>query len=111
MQIQKIILKKDVIKDFAKFINPFSEQYHVVTDTPRHEICKIMIEMFRPEINHKDNWMRKKINPKFKPPHRVNNGRLRSNLSRIRKIPQKINKLEEQLAEISQTTVDFVKKG
>ena len=111
MQIQKIILKKDVIKDFAKFINPFSEQYHVVTDTPRHEICKIMIEMFRPEINHKDNWMRKKINPKFKLPHRVNNGRLRSNLSRIKKIPQKINKLEEQLAEISQTTVDFVKKG
>jgi len=111
MQIQKIILKEDVIKDFAKFINPFCEQYHVVTDTPRPEICKIMIEMFQPEIDHKHNWLRKKIDAKFKPPHRVKNGRLRSNISRIRKIPQKINKLEEQLAEISQTTVDFVKKG
>jgi len=100
-----------VIENFAKLINPFCEQYHIVTGTARPQICKIMVEMFHAEIQFKDNWIRKKIDEKYKSQARVRNAKLRSKKSRIRKIPEKINKLEEQFAELTKATVDYAKSG
>ena len=111
MQIQKIILKTDVIKDFANLINPFCEQYHIVTGIARPQICKIMVEKFHGEIQFKDNWIRKKIEEKYKSQARVRNGKLRGKKSRLTKIPQKINKLQHQLDEITKVTIDYAKRG
>jgi len=111
VQLQKILLKPDVIEDFANLINPFCEQYHIVTGTSRPEICKIMVGIFHGKIQYKDNWIRKKIKEKYKSPARVRNAKLRGNKSRLKLIPQKINKLEEQLSEITMATVDFAKGG
>lgn len=111
MQIQKILLKADVIENFVKLINPFCEQYHIITGTARPQICRIMVEMFHGEIQYKDDWIRKKIEEKYKSQPRVRNAKLRSKKSRLRKIPEKINKLEGQLAELTKVTFDYAKSG
>ncbi len=111
MQIQKLILKSDVVEDFANLINPFCEQYHVVTGKARPEICKIMVEKFHDEIEYKDNWIRKKIEEKFKSQARVRNGKLRGKKSRLKSIPKKIKKLEEQIGELTKVTFDYAKSG
>ncbi len=109
--IQKIILKTEVIEDFTNKINPFCEQYHIVTGTARPQICKIMVENFGKDIQYKDDWIRKKIEEKYKSQPRVRNAKLRSKKSRLRKIPEKINKLEGQLAELTKVTYDYAKSG
>jgi len=109
--IQRIITKKQVAKDFENLINPYCEQYHIVTGTARPQICKIMIKKFAKKVKHGDDWIRKRIDQKFKSLHRIRNAKQRSKASRIKKIPEKINKLEGQLAELTKTTVDFVKSG
>jgi len=109
--IQKIILKTEVIEDFTNKINPFCEQYHIVTGIARPQICKIMVENFGKEIQYKDDWIRKKIKEKYKSQPRVRNAKLRSKKSRLRKIPEKINKLEGQLAELTKVTYDYAKSG
>ena len=111
VQIQKILLKTDVIEDFVNLINPFCEQYYIVTGTARPQICRIMVEMFHGEIQFKDDWIRKKIEEKYKSQPRVRNAKLRSKKSRLRKIPEKINKLEEQLSELTKVAVDYAKSG
>jgi len=111
VQFQKIILKKDVKKDFTNLINPFCEQYHVVTGKARPEICMIMIEKFHGEIDYKDNWIRKKIEEKYKSQARVKNGKLRGKKSRLANIPEKIKKLEEQIGELTKVTIDYAKSG
>ncbi len=109
--IQRIITKKQVIKDFENLINPYCEQYHVVTGKARPQICKIMTEKFGKKIKRSDDWIRKKIKQKYKSFHRIRNAQQRSKESRIKKIPEKINKLEGQLAELTKTTIDFAKSG
>jgi len=109
--IQRIITKKQVTKDFENLINPYCEQYHVVTGITRPQICKIMIKKFGKKVKHGDDWIRKRIEQKYKSLHRIKNAQQRSKASRIKKIPEKINKLEGQLAELTKTTVDFVKSG
>ncbi len=110
-EIQKIITRKQVAKDFENLINPYCEQYHIVTGTARPQICKIMIKKFGKKVKHGDDWIRKRIDQKFKALHRIRNAQQRSKASRIKKIPEKINKLEGQLAELTKTTIDFAKSG
>jgi len=109
--IPRIITKKQVAKDFENLINPYCEQYHVITNTPNQQICQIMIKMFKKKVKHKDDWIRKRIDQKFKSLPRIKNAQQRSKASRIKNIPKKINKLEGQLAELIETTVDFAKSG
>ena len=109
--IQRIITKKQVAKDFENLINPYCEQYHIVTDISRPQICKIMIKKFGKKVKHGDDWIRKRIDQKYKSLHRIRNAQQRSKESRIKKIPEKINRLEGQLAELTKTTLDFVKSG
>lgn len=100
MQVQKILIKSEVIEDFENSINDFCEQYHIINKTPRSLICKKMIETFHGLTGHGDDWMRKKIDIKFKPPHRVRNGKLRSKKS-----------IESKLADIAKQTIDYAMKG
>jgi len=101
---------EDVVVDFENLINPFCEQYHIITGTARPEICKRMVEKFKKIVTHKENWIRTKIDSKFKPPHRVRNGKLRSNKSRIGRIPKKINKLEKEFAELTKVAIDYANR-
>lgn len=110
-EIQKIITKKQVVKDFENLINPYCKQYHIVTGTLNQEICQIMIKKFKKKIKHEDDWFRKRIDRKFKSLPRIRNAEKRSKASRIKNIPKKINKLEGQLAELTKTTIDFAKSG
>ena len=110
-EIIRIITKPQVRKDFVNLINPYCEQYHVVTGTPRPQICKIMIEKFGKKIKHEDDWIRKRIDKKYKALHRIRNAEKRSRANRIKNIPKKINKLEGQLAELTKTTIDYAKGG
>ncbi len=109
--ITRIITKKQVIKDFENLINPYCKQYHVVTHKPKQEICQIMIKMFKKKLKHKDDWFRKRIKQEYKSLPRIKNAEKRSKASRIKNIPQKINKLEGQLAELTKTTVDYMQSG
>jgi len=119
--VQKLILKSEVIEDFkilsidrSKYkdlINQFCEQYHSQNNEPRPAICNLMVNEFYGLVDHEKDWIRKKIDEKYKPYHRVRNGKLRGNKLRLKKIPQKINKLEEQFAELTKHTLDFVTKG
>lgn len=106
-----MITKKQVVKDFENLINPYCEQYHIVTDISRPQICKIMIKKFGKKVKHGDDWIRKRIDQKYKSLHRIRNAQQRSKESRIKKIPEKINRLEGQLAELTKTTLDFAKSG
>jgi hypothetical protein len=109
--ITRIITRSQVIKDFDNLINPYCEQYHIVTGKPRPEICKIMIKKFAKKVKHEDDWIRKRIDQKYKSIHRIKNAEKRSKASRIKNIPKKINKLEDELAELTKTTVDYIKSG
>lgn len=121
MLVQKLISKAEVIEDFkilstdrSKYkdlINQFCEQYHSENNAPRPAICNLMVNEFYGLVSHEKDWIRKKIDEKYKPYHRVRNGKLRGNKLRLKKIPQKINKLEEQFAELTKHTLDYVTKG
>lgn len=111
VQVQKVITQSEVIEDFENLINPFCDQYHIITGTAKQEICKIMIEKFGKQLKHSDDWLRKRIDVKYKPMHRVKNAKKRNKESRLRKIPEKINKLERDFAELTKTTIDFAKRG
>ena len=121
MLVQKLILKAEVIEDlkilsidrskYKGLINDFCEQYHSENNEPRPAICNLMVNEFYGLVGHEKDWIRKKIDEKYKPYHRVRNGKLRGNKLRLKKIPQKINKLEEQFAELTKHTLDFVTNG
>jgi len=93
-------MKSDVIEDFENIINDFCEQYHIINKTPKSLICKTMVEEFHGLTGHSDDWMRKRIDTKFKPPYRVRNGKLRSKKS-----------IEAKIADIAKQTIDFARKG
>lgn len=99
MLIQKIILKSEVVDNFEDFINEYCEQYHIINKTPKSLICKIMVEEFHGLTGHGDDWVRKKIDTRFKPPYRVRNGKLRSKKN-----------VESKLADIAKQTIDYMKK-
>jgi len=109
--ITRIITKKQVIKDFENLINPYCKQYHVVTHKPKQEICQIMIKIFKKKIKHKDDWFRKRIDQEYKSLPRIKNAEKRSNKIRKESIPEKINKLESELAQLTKTAVDYAKSG
>jgi len=115
VQIQeKIITKTEVILDlslsvknksqYKGLINDFCEQYHEKTGKPRNIICDLMVNEFYEFLPHERDWIRKRIDQKYKIIHRVNNGLLRSN-----KIRNEIQKLETKAGEILTTTFDYMK--
>lgn len=121
MLVQKLISKAEVIEDlkilsidrskYKNLINGFCEQYHLQNKKPRPEICNLMVNEFYGSVGHEKDWIRKKIDEKYKLYHRVRNGKLRGNKVRLNKIPQKINRLEEQFAELTKHTIDYVRRG
>ena len=121
MLVQKeLILKQQVIEDLNTFsidrfnykdlINQYCEQYHQKNGTPRTAICKIIVEELYGLIKYEKDWIRKRIDERYKIPQRVRNGRLRSTANRLVKIPQKINQLEQEFIELSGQTIDYVRK-
>lgn len=88
MQVQKHLTEADVINDFADNINEYCEQYYLETDKPRVMICTIMIMHFHERVQggKSDDWMRKRIDPKYKMTYRVNNVKQKkiSKLDRLR---------------------------
>lgn len=116
----RLILKEQVIKDlhifsidrseYKNLINEYCEQWHQKNGTPRTAICKIVVEELHGLINHENDWIRKRIDEKYKIPQRVQNGKLRSTHNRLAKIPLKINELEQTFAELTKQTIDYVRK-
>ena len=98
MLVQKHVSEMEVIQDFATNINDFSEQYHLKTKLPRTMVCQKMIEMFHGKVKHSDDWMRKKIDVKYKVANRVSNGKLRG-LSKIDRLRLAFKKAESDLLE------------
>ena len=73
----KIITKSQVVEEFEVLINPYCEQHHVLNDAPRPTICNYMVKLFHGLTEHRDEWLRKKIDSKFKSKHRVINAQKR----------------------------------
>lgn len=111
MQIQKQISKDDVIENFEELINNYCEQIHLTTEKSRPYICKIMVDEFHGKVGHEDDWIRKKIDTKYKSPYRIENGKLRSKKNRKLKLSEKINRFEEKFTQIAGHTISYVKKG
>lgn len=93
----KIITKSDVIEDFENLINPYCEQYHILNNSPKPTICNIMVKLFRGKTEHRDEWVRKQIDNKFKSAHRVRNAKKRKSL-------------ESTIADIAHQSIGVLKK-
>lgn len=115
-----LTLRDQVIEDLKIFsidksqyknlINLYCEEYHQLSNKPRTLICKIIVDELYGLIDHEKDWIRKRIDEKYKSMPRVRNGRLRSTKNRLTKIPQKINQLEQEFAELSKYTIDYATK-
>lgn len=104
-----IVTKSEVIDDFENLINTYCEQYHIIESVPRRLICGDMVRLFRGTIEHKDDWIRKQIDLKFKSLHRVKNGEKRSD--RIRKEKTETQSIKSTLEDVVHQTIDLVRKG
>jgi len=111
VQIQKQISKLEVIDNFEELINSYCEQTHLKTGKLRADICKIMVNEFRGMIAHEDDWIRKKIDTRYKSAYRIVNGKLRSKKNRKLKLSEKINKIEQEFAQIAGQTISLARKG
>lgn len=121
VSIQTHLISRDqVIEDLKVFsidksqyknlINQYCEQIHQQTNKPRTQICQFIIDELYGLVDHEIDWIRKRIDEKYKSTPRVRNGRLRSTQNRLTKIPQKINQLEQQFAELTKYTIDYASK-
>lgn len=88
-----------------------------MTGKARPEICKIMVEKFRGKIDGgtSDDWLRKRIDSKYKKTCQANNGKMRG-LGKVAKLKKKINdfrtkasELESELLEVTHGTVDSIR--
>lgn len=111
MQIQKQISKLQVIENFEDLINDYCEQIHLKTGKLRSNICKIMVNEFHGKIGHEDDWIRKKIDTRYKSMYRIENGKLRSKKNRKLKLSEKFNRLEEGFTQIAGQTIGLARKG
>jgi len=104
--VQKHVSEQEVLQDFATNINNFCEQYYLKNDIfSRTMICQKMIEIFHEKVKHSDDWMRKRIDVKYKVANRVSNGKLRG-MSKIDRLRLSFHKAESELLEaIQETTV------
>lgn len=93
----KIITKSEVIEDFENLINPYCEQYEILYKVPKTTICNIMVKLFRGKTEHRDEWIRKQIDNKFKSAHRVRNA-------------QKRKSFESTIADIATESIKVLKK-
>ena len=97
-----------VTKDFESNIDKFCEDYHQESGKPRPMICTIMIDMLHGKVENgkSDDWMRRRINSKYKMTYRVNNVKQKK-ISKIDKLKAKFKKAEADLLqathEVSET--------
>jgi len=88
------------MQDFENNINEYCEQYSLETEKPRVMICTIMITKFKGRVQggKSEDWMRKRIDPKYKMTYRVNNVKQKK-ISRIDKLKIKFKLAESELLE------------
>lgn len=100
MSLQKHLTEVDVIQDFTTNINDFCEQYHLETGKPRVMICTIMIDKFsgRVQGGKSSDWMRKRIDSKYKMAYRISNVKQKK-ISKIDKLKAKLKIAESELLE------------
>ncbi len=87
-----------VTTKFEENIDQFCEDYHKETDKPRVMICTIMIDMLHGKVEggKSDDWMRRRIDPKYKMTYRVNNVNQKK-ISKIDKLKAKFKLAEAEL--------------
>lgn len=109
-QIQdlKILTKSEVIEDFENLINNYCEQQHIINNIPRPLICNEMVILFRGLTEHKDDWIRKQINQKYKPMHRVRNGS--RSKDGLKKNHRKKIQVESTFNDVAEIAISFVRK-
>jgi len=98
-------------KLFASNINKICEDYHVKTGKPRQMICTIMVEKFRGKIEGgmSDDWIRKRIEPKYKMAHRITNVKQKK-ISKVDRIKSRLNHLNSELLQATHEISVVAKK-
>ncbi len=98
MSLLKHLSDDDVISDFTNNINDFCESYHLESGKPKSMVCTIMIDKFkgRVEGGKSEDWMRKRIDSKYKMLHRINNVNQKK-FSKIDKLKAKFKLAESEL--------------
>lgn len=111
MSLQKHLTEIDVIKDFSSNIDDFCEQYHIETGKPRVMICTIMIMKFdgRVQGGKSSDWMRKRIDDKYKMTYRVNNVKQKK-ISKVDRLKANLKKAESALLEATHEVSSKVSK-
>ena len=98
-QEMKIITKSAVVEDFENLINAYCEQHYIMTNAPRPTICNTMVKLFNGLTEHRDEWIRKKIDNKYKSAHRVLNAQKRKT---------KKNSIESTIGDIVKESIKMV---